>query len=71
MYMSYCISSAKWKTPIMKGDRPPPCAYFTINALPDNKGIMFGGVTIKMGTRTLTRVSDMFLLNISQDMIVS
>ena len=55
----------------MKGDRPPPCAYFTINALPDNRGIMFGGVTIEMETKTLTRVSDIFLLNISQDMIVS
>ena len=55
----------------MKGDRPPPCAYFTINALPDNRGIMFGGVTTKVGTKKLTRVSDMFLLNISQDVIVS
>ena len=55
----------------MKGDRPPPCAYFTINALPGNRGIMFGGVTIDVGTQKLTRLSDIFLLNISQDMIVS
>ena len=65
----YCLG--QWKTPIITGDRPPPCAYFSIDALPDNRGIIFGGVTIKLGTDVFNRVNDLFLLSFPQDVIVS
>ena len=63
------FSSGQWKVPIITGNRPPPCADFTINTLPGNKGVMFGGFTID--ETALRRVNDIFLLSFSQNTIVS
>ena len=51
------------------GNCAPPCAAFSINTLPDNKSVMFGGFTID-GTE-FRRVNDLFLLSFSQNSIVS
>ena len=68
----YVLSAGQWKTPKMTGDRPIPCAYFTLNTLPDGRGIMFGGTSINT-INEKTRINDVFLLNqnLSQDEIVS
>ena len=69
--ISICISSGEWKSPRITGDRPPTaCAYFSINSLPENKGIMFGGLTINE-TGVFNRVNDLFLLSFPQDVVVS
>ena len=67
--MISCISSGQWKVPIITGNRPPPLAYFTINTLPGNRSVMFGGRTID--ETGLHRVNDLFLLLFSQNTIVS
>ena len=65
----HVFSSGQWKVPIITGNRPPPCVDFTINTLPDNKSVMFGGFTID--TTGYCRVNDLFLLSFSQTTIVS
>ena len=37
--------SDQWISPVVSGDRPPPCIDFTLTALTDNTFIMFGGLT--------------------------
>ena len=54
--------------PVITGTRPPPCAFFTLHTLPDNRSVMFGGVTID---ETGGHLVDVFLLTYSQDTIVS
>ena len=63
------FSSGQWKVPIITGNRPPPCAAFSIDTLPGNSGVIFGGVT--NDETGLHRVSDVFLLSFSQNTIVS
>ena len=64
----YVVSAGQWKTPEMTGNLPLPCAYFTLNTLPDGRGIMFGGITMNSNNEK-TRINDLFLLNLnhSQD----
>ena len=57
---------AQWKLPVITGNRPPPCAYFTIHTVPGNKGVMFGGIDI--GTR---RTNDLHIFTIDNTIIVS
>ena len=53
------FSLGRWKIPIITGNRPPPCAWFSLNALPGNRGVIFGGTTVnKFGKN---RVNDLFL----------
>ena len=35
----------EWLSPIVSGDCPPPCYYFSLTALTDNTFLMFGGET--------------------------
>ena len=61
--------AGQWNVPIITGNRPQPCSLFSINTLPGNRGVMFGGFTIdETGFR---RVNDLFLLSFSQNTIVS
>ena len=69
MYYIIMISSGQWKVPIIKGNRPPPCAGFSINTLPGNRGVIFGGSTID--ETGFHRVNHLFLLSFSQNTIVS
>ena len=61
--------SGRWKVPVITGNRPPPCSDFSIDTLPGNRSVMFGGCTIdETGVRL---VNDSFLLSFSQNTIVS
>ena len=35
--------SGEWISPIVNGDRPPPCYYFSLTSLTDDKFVLFGG----------------------------
>ena len=63
------FSSGQWKVPIITGNRPSPCSGFSINTLPGNRSVIFGGYTFDE-TR-FRRVNDLFLLSFSQNAIVS
>lgn len=39
----FYIISDQWKSPTVKGDRPPPIYGFTLSAINNNTGILFGG----------------------------
>ena len=64
------FSSGQWILPIITGTRPPPCAFFTMNALPGNRGVIFGGLTINEKNR-FYRINDLYVFQCYQDTIVS
>ena len=40
-----CVSCVgQWNVPIVSGQCPPPCDTFSLNQLPHNRGILFGGI---------------------------
>lgn len=43
MLVLLLIFIGQWSVPIISGQCPPPCRDFTLNELPHNRGIMFGG----------------------------
>lgn len=44
LYESYTISNlGEWLTPKIVGDRPPPCAGFTLTKLAPNTALLHGG----------------------------
>lgn len=64
-----CISQSpgQWKLPVITGNRPPPCAYFTIHTVPGNKGVMFGGIVYDdIGVR---RTNDLHIFTIDNTII--
>ena len=63
------FSSGQWKIPLITGNRPPQCAYFSLNALPGNRGVIFGGTTVDETGKH--RVNDLYLVTCFQDTIVS
>ena len=32
-----------WSSPSVKGSRPPPCAYFSLTMIDEERAVMFGG----------------------------
>ena len=60
----------KWIAPVITGTRPPPCTYFTINTLPGNTSVIFGGISINYGLNHFYCVNDLYFA-FSQDKIVS
>ena len=32
-----------WSSPSVKGSRPPPCAYFSLIVIDEERAVMFGG----------------------------
>ena len=41
----YTISPSlgSWSSPSVKGSRPPPCAYFSLTMIDEERAVMFGG----------------------------
>ena len=63
------ISSGQWIVPIITGNRPQPFSHFSINTLPGNKSVIFGGGTVD--ETGFHRVNDLFFLSFSENGIVS
>ena len=68
-YFIMIFSLGQWEIPIVTSTRPPPCAYFTSNTLPGNRGVMFGGIVVDETGKH--RVNDLFLFTCLRDTIVS
>ena len=62
----YCVLSCvgQWSVPIISGQCPPPCVDFTLNELPHNRGIMFGGSGV-------VRYNDIYIIKLTKDTVVS
>ena len=62
----------KWKVPVIKGERPPPLAYFTLDVLPNDrsKAILFGGFIVPEKDKSHYS-ADLYLLTLSSDTVVS
>ena len=44
-FITVCISG-QWIIPEISGERPPPCNSFTLTSLPNNRALLFGGLTL-------------------------
>ena len=63
----YCVSCVgQWSVPIISGQCPPPCDNFTLNELPHNRGIMFGGYGVGS-----VRYNDIYIIKLTKDTVVS
>ena len=60
----------QWMVPVVSGTPPPPLAYFTLSALPDeNRAVLFGGLVIdEAGTH---RTNDTYFVSYTKDHVVS
>ena len=36
-------SLGSWSSPSVKGSRPPPCAYFSLTMIDEERAVMYGG----------------------------
>ena len=72
--MSFFVTcfSGKWNIPKIKGERPPPLAHFTLDALPNDrsKAILFGGEILPEKHKSHLS-ADLYLLTLSSDTVVS
>ena len=41
--ISPCATAGVWTAPQTTGERPPPCAHFSLTAIDSNRAVMFGG----------------------------
>ena len=67
----YCVLAwiscvGQWSVPIISGQCPPPCYNFTLNELPHNRGIMFGGY----GGGGDTWYNDIYIIKLTKDSTV-
>ena len=51
-FITICISG-NWIVPDITGNGPPPCNVFTLTKLPNNRAILFGGITPNGPNNTL------------------
>ena len=49
-----------WSSPSVKGSRPPPCAYFSLTMIDEERAVMFGGVD-----SNLEYFNDVYILHMS------
>ena len=59
------IYVGRWSVPIISGQCPPPCDGFTLNELPHNRGIMFGG------DNGGDVYNDIYIIKLTKDTVVS
>ena len=53
------------------GDKLPPCAGFTIHALPGNKAVLFGGFIIDEKGKELATSDSVFVISFTDSCVVS
>ena len=54
----YKSPAGLWSSPILRGNRPPPCAYFTLTSIDNNRAVLFAGKQPEHG-----RVNDMYIID--------
>ena len=64
------IDSGKWTVPERSGSVFPPSAYISINVLPGNRAILFGGANINEQKQIL-RKNDVFIMCYTSKSVVS
>ena len=71
-FLCFLRISGKWNVPIIKGERPPPLAFFTLDVLPNDrsKAILFGGFIVPEKDKAHSS-ADLYLLTLSSDTVVS
>ena len=67
-YYNLHLSSGQWEVPVITGTRPPPLTHFSLNTLPGNRGVIFGGTTVDETGKH--RVNDLYSFSCSRDAIV-
>ena len=53
-------SLGSWSSPSVKGSRPPPCAFFSLTMIDEERAVMFGG-----WDHSLKLFNDVFILHMS------
>ncbi len=61
--------TGKWTVPLKSGCVFPPSTAFSINKLPGNRAILFGGVTVIDGL--IHRSNDVFIISFTNKTVVS
>ena len=61
--------TGKWIVPLKSGCVFPPSAHFSINKLPGNRAILFGGVTMIDGMIHFS--NDVFIISFTNKSVVS
>ena len=65
----YC-PAGKWTIPVRTGDYFPPYNSFSLNPLPGNKAILFGGVAVDIwGQRSYSQ--NVFIISFANKCVVS
>ena len=72
----FVIILDKWRVPHVKGQRPPPLAYYTLDVLPHDKScaVLFGGWIVQMctdGHINQYTSNELYTLALSKDTVVS
>ena len=64
------VPIAHWTVPTVRGTRPPPLAWFTLNTLPGtNRSITYGGLVVDDTGLHVT--NDVYLITYTKDLVVS
>ena len=59
------MTPCSWTIPVVCGTLPPPCAYFTLECIGENKFIMFGGTDSKLG-----QTNNVYILTMQRQTLV-
>ena len=60
------VSPGEWSSPDITGQPPPPCDYFTLTQVGDNKAALFGGHDQSVSGF----LSDLFVVELSRSTVV-
>ena len=58
------VSPGEWSSPDITGQPPPPCDYFTLTQVSENKAALFGGQSVS------GFLSDLFVVELSKSTVV-
>ena len=53
------LSLGSWSSPSVKGSRPPPCAYFSLTMIDEERAVKFGG------NDSMVNLNDVYVLHMS------
>ena len=61
--ISICTTGV-WNSPTSTGERPPPCAHFTLTSIDDRRAVLFGGFNGDQGDM----MNDVYIIDL-QNMV--